>query len=73
MKDELFRLEGVADINYLGDRDYSIPAWLDPEQLASRSITAAEVSDAISGQNEPAAPGQLGQEPTTLQALFSRQ
>jgi len=63
VKDELFRLEGVADINYLGERDYSIRAWLDPEQLASRSITASEVSRAIKGQNQAAAPGQLGQQP----------
>ena len=40
-KDELFRLEGVADITYLGQRDYSIRAWLDPELLASRNITAS--------------------------------
>ena len=31
VKDELFRLEGVADITYLGQRDYSIRAWLDPQ------------------------------------------
>ncbi|HEX4142436.1 MAG TPA: multidrug efflux RND transporter permease subunit [Pirellulales bacterium] len=63
-KDELFRLEGVADITYLGQRDYSIRAWLDPELLASRNITAAEVSRAISQQNLAAAPGQLGQQPS---------
>jgi hydrophobe/amphiphile efflux-1 (HAE1) family protein len=70
VKDELFRLEGVADINYLGERDYSIRAWLDPELLASRSITAAEVADAIQSQNEPAAPGQLGQEPSSSGSAF---
>ncbi len=63
-KDELFRLEGVADITYLGQRDYSIRAWLDPELLASRSITAAEVSRAIAEQNLAAAPGSLGQQPS---------
>ncbi len=66
VKDELFRLEGVADITYLGQRDYSIRAWLDPQLLASRNITASEVSQAISQQNLAAAPGQLGQQPSPV-------
>jgi len=24
-------VEGVSDVNYLGQRDYSIRAWLDPQ------------------------------------------
>ncbi|MBI2824449.1 MAG: efflux RND transporter permease subunit [Planctomycetia bacterium] len=72
VKDELFRLEGVADISYLGERDYSIRAWLDPEQLASRNITASEVSDAIQNQNLAAAPGQLGQPPSSSPAALQQ-
>ena len=30
-KDEIFRIEGIGDITYLGQRDYSIRAWLDPQ------------------------------------------
>ncbi len=71
IKDELFRLEGVADINYLGERDYSIRAWLDPELLASRSITAAEVANAIKGQNQAASPGSLGQQPSSAAERLS--
>jgi hydrophobe/amphiphile efflux-1 (HAE1) family protein len=63
VKDELFRLPGVADIVYMGERDYSIRAWLDPQQLASRNITASEVANAIQSQNLPAPLGQVGQEP----------
>ncbi len=37
------RLPGVTDVIMLGERDYSIRAWLDPEQLATRSLTTAEV------------------------------
>ena len=36
VKDELLRVYGVSDINYMGQRDYSIRAWLDPQKLASR-------------------------------------
>src|SRR5437868_14409714 len=35
IKDELFRVDGVSDINYLGERDYSIRAWLDPQKLTA--------------------------------------
>jgi hydrophobe/amphiphile efflux-1 (HAE1) family protein len=65
LKDELFRLEGVSDINYLGERDYSIRAWLNPDQLATRDMTASEVVNALKSQNLAAAPGQIGQAPAS--------
>src|SRR6202161_4076750 len=46
VKDEIFRLEGVGDIVYMGQRDYSIRAWLDPQKMASRNISANEVARA---------------------------
>jgi multidrug efflux pump len=63
VRDELLRVDGVSDINILGERDYSIRAWLDPQKLASRSITAGDVAAAIRSQNMAAAPGQVGQPP----------
>jgi len=64
VKDEVFRLPGVGDITYLGQRDYSIRAWLDPQQLAARNMGVNEVVNAIKQQNASAAPGQVGQQPT---------
>jgi len=64
VKDELFRVEGVGDINFLGQRDYSIRVWLDPQALAARSITASDVASAIQNQSQAAAPGQLGASPS---------
>ena len=64
LKDELFRLEGVGDITFLGQRDYSIRAWLDPQKMAARNITANEVSSAVRTQNTAVAFGQVGQQPT---------
>src|SRR5262249_49074541 len=63
LKDELARLDGVGDINYLGQRDYAIRAWLDPNQLASRNLSATEVERAVGGQTQPLRPGDLGQPP----------
>jgi hydrophobe/amphiphile efflux-1 (HAE1) family protein len=64
VKDELFRLDGVGDINYLGERDYSIRVWLDPQALAYRNLTPGEVSQAIQSQSLAAAPGQVGASPS---------
>src|SRR5215475_8162658 len=32
IKDELGRLPGVANVSYMGERDYSMRAWLDPNR-----------------------------------------
>src|ERR1700693_4968309 len=40
VKDELGRLPGVAGITYLGQRDYSLRAWLDPDQMARYKLNA---------------------------------
>jgi multidrug efflux pump len=63
IRDELLRLPGVADVGYLGQRDYSMRAWLDPDRLASLDLTADDVVAAISQQNIQVAAGQIGQPP----------
>src|SRR5262245_63041993 len=51
VKDELGRLPGVAGISYLGQRDYSLRAWLNPEKMAAMNISAMDVVTAIAPQN----------------------
>src|SRR3954451_15411518 len=63
LKDELNRLPGVAGITYLGQRDYSLRAWLDPDKLAALNLSATDVVTAISQQNLQVAAGQIGQQP----------
>src|SRR5215471_11214722 len=63
VKDELLRVWGVSDISYQGQRDYSIRAWLDPQKLAARNMTALDVVDAIRRQNLDVPAGQIGQAP----------
>src|SRR4051794_20168583 len=63
IKDELGRLPGVAGINYIGQRDYSLRAWLDPDKLAALGLSAGDVVAAISQQNLQVAAGQIGQQP----------
>ena len=63
IKDELLRLPGVGDVTFLGQRDYSMRAWLDPEKLASRNMTGIDVVNALNEQNVQVAAGQIGQQP----------
>src|SRR5438093_2240854 len=63
INDELGRLPGVAGITYLGQRDYSLRAWLDPDKLAALNLSAMDVVTAISQQNIQVAAGQIGQQP----------
>ena len=70
IKDELGRLPGVAGITYLGQRDYSLRAWLDPQKLASRNLSASDVVTAISQQNLQVAAGQIGQQPVPMGQQF---
>ena len=63
LKDELGRLPGIANITYLGQRDYSLRAWLDPDKLAALGLSAMDVVNAIGQQNLQVAAGQIGQQP----------
>ncbi|MGL4555318.1 MAG: efflux RND transporter permease subunit, partial [Gemmataceae bacterium] len=63
LRDELSRLGGVGDITYLGQRDYSMRVWLDPERMATRGLTAADVLKAVEQQNVQVAAGQIGAPP----------
>ncbi len=70
IKDELGRLPGVAGITYLGQRDYSLRAWLDPDKLAALNLSATDVVTAISQQNLQVAAGQIGQPPVASAQQF---
>jgi hydrophobe/amphiphile efflux-1 (HAE1) family protein len=63
IRDELGRLPGVADVGYLGQRDFSMRAWLRPDRLASLGLTASDVVTAITQQNVQVAAGQIGEPP----------
>ncbi len=70
IRDELSRLQGVGDITYLGQRDYSMRVWLDPEKMSSRNLTAADVVTAITQQNTQVAAGQIGSPPVPKGQVF---
>jgi hydrophobe/amphiphile efflux-1 (HAE1) family protein len=63
VRDELGRLPGVGGVGYLGQRDYSMRLWLDPNKLAALNLSAADVVTAVGQQNLQVAAGQIGQQP----------
>lgn len=64
IKDELKRVEGVADVNVFGGGNYSMRIWLDPQKMAGLNVSTGEVASAIKTQNTQVATGALGQLPT---------
>jgi multidrug efflux pump len=68
--DELLRIDGVSQINFLGVGNYSMRAWLDPQKLASLNMTAIDVANAIRSQNLDAPAGQIGQPPVSQNQPF---
>ncbi len=70
LRDELARLDGVGDIQYLGQRDYAMRVWVNPDKLANRGLSADEVRAGILGQNAQVAAGQIGQPPVPTGQAF---
>ncbi|MBI1347170.1 multidrug efflux RND transporter permease subunit [bacterium] len=70
LRDELSRLPGVGDITFLGQRDYSMRVWLDPDKLSTLSISASDVIHTIEQQNVQVAAGQIGQPPANNDQVF---
>ncbi|HYE30435.1 MAG TPA: multidrug efflux RND transporter permease subunit [Methylomirabilota bacterium] len=65
VRDRIARINGVADANSLGGQDFTMRIWLDPEKLASRNLTAGDVTRALREQNLQIAAGTLGQPPVS--------
>src|SRR6188474_3353665 len=70
LRDELSRLPGVGDITYLGQRDYSMRIWLDPERMATRNLAPTDIVKAVEQQNVQVAAGQIGQPPVSNGQVF---
>ncbi len=64
IKDELKRVDGVADVNVYGAGDYSMRIWLDPQKMAGLNVSSSEVRAAIAAQNTQVTAGALGALPT---------
>ena len=64
VKDRLARIEGVGQVQLFGSGDYSMRVWLDPQKVAERGLSAADVVREIRAQNVQAAAGVVGSSPS---------
>lgn len=62
--DTLQRLKGVSNATVLNAMNYSMRIWLKPDRLAQLGLTTSDVVNAVKGQNEARAIGEMGQAPT---------
>ncbi|SFM51329.1 efflux RND transporter permease subunit [Rugamonas rubra] len=63
VKDQLARIPGMGETNLFGSGDYAMRIWLDPQKVAARNMTAADVVGAIREQNVQVAAGVIGAAP----------
>src|SRR5438105_4467047 len=66
VKDRLARIEGVGQVQLFGSGDYSMRVWLDPQKVAERGLSAADVVREIRAQNVQAAAGVVGASPSEV-------
>ncbi len=63
VRDRLARIPGVGEAQLFGGGDYAMRAWLDPDKIAARGLTAGDVIAAMREQNVQVSAGQIGAEP----------
>jgi multidrug efflux pump len=64
IKDELASVTGVGDVRLFGAGEYSMRVWLDPNKVAALELTPMDIAAAITEQNQQAAAGSLGAQPS---------
>jgi len=62
--DAIKRLPGANQSAIFGSPDYAMRLWLKPDRMASLGLTATDVKNAVSAQNDQYAAGRLGAPPT---------
>ncbi|EIB3311055.1 multidrug efflux RND transporter permease subunit [Campylobacter upsaliensis] len=68
--DDIKRVPGVGDAFAIGNRNYSMRVWLDPNLLNKYQIASKEVLSAIEEQNAQYATGKIGEEPVTQKSPY---
>lgn len=58
---ELKRIDGVGRAEIMGQKEYSMRVWLDPEKMVAYNVSANEILEALQKQNIAAAPGKVGE------------
>ncbi len=55
-------INGVGDIQIMGNRQYAMRVWLDVNKMRAYGITASDIKQALSTQNVQATPGDINRD-----------
>ncbi len=70
LRDPLSRLNGVSDVQVMGEQTYSMRIWLQPAKMEALNITVSDILSTLQSQNLIVAAGKLGQGPTLPNQQF---
>jgi hydrophobic/amphiphilic exporter-1 (mainly G- bacteria), HAE1 family len=70
LQDQLTRVKGVSRVQIFGGQ-YALRIWVQPDKLAQLGVTATDVINALSTQNNVNPAGQIGGEPAPLGQQFT--
>ncbi|MEM9254819.1 MAG: multidrug efflux RND transporter permease subunit [Pseudomonadota bacterium] len=59
----LARVQGISSATILGEADYSMRLWLDPNHMANLGLSVTDIHTALSEQNIQVAAGKIGAPP----------
>ncbi|MCM8534263.1 MAG: efflux RND transporter permease subunit, partial [Lentisphaeraceae bacterium] len=68
--DNILRIPGVGDSKMMGGYDYAMRIWLDPDRMASLSLTPKDIISAVQAQNVQVAAGTIGSPPLDSNQQF---
>src|ERR1700716_143110 len=70
VRDEIARIPGVSDFWTLGERQFAMRIWIDPDKAAAYNISANEILSALRAQNAQVSAGVLNQPPISGNAAY---
>ena len=71
IRDQILRIQGVAQVDLFGGADYGMRVWLRPDRMANLGITPSDVISAIKDQNIQAPAGRVGMAPSPKDQEFT--
>lgn len=57
------RVEGISSASIMGEADYSMRLWLDPNRMANLGLSVVDIQSALREQNVQVAAGKIGAPP----------
>lgn len=63
--DALKRVNGAGQAQIMGVPDQAMRIWMNPDRMASLSVTTTDIANAVNQQNALFGAGQIGQEPSS--------